>query len=339
MRGACRRAAAASRRPQKPRSAFLGGWWPYRCLSGPIAPTRPASAVLGFPRGVNMPPFGSRRATRPPPPAEPEPQAVTLTAEERLAEAGRALHSWSEELARLSAELEMHGVRRAELLASETAPIAEIVAVEEQAKLTRLELERHEQRQAALLETLHECRIAVHAERWQRMQPELAAAQDALAEAIETFYQTQAHALKLHHAAHARGYSAQLGTEFVRPPPLEAFNDYSFRGYLRTIAQRRQAQQPDAQAPEVWVELPADAPLGQRFTPRRVDPREVERISPLAEPRRVHVLHGPVRTANLNVGHARLHPGETPILPARAAFALVASGVAEYLEVAATAAA
>ena len=59
---------------------------------------------------------------------------------------------------------------------------------------------------------------------------------------------------------------------------------------------------------------------------------EVEAISPLAEPRRVRILHGPVRVSNLNFGIERMFEGEEHIVPARAAHALVASGIAEYAD-------
>jgi len=48
------------------------------------------------------------------------------------------------------------------------------------------------------------------------------------------------------------------------------------------------------------------------------------------------ILHT-VRTANLNIGHARLRQGEEMPVPARAAFVLTYAGVAEYLDEPATA--
>jgi hypothetical protein len=84
------------------------------------------------------------------------------------------------------------------------------------------------------------------------------------------------------------------------------------------------------------VEVPPDTPAWRRFVPKRVSPDAVEAISPIAPPRRVHILHGPVRASNLAIGYARLFPGETPIVSARAAYALVASGIAEYIDEPAT---
>lgn len=67
-----------------------------------------------------------------------------------------------------------------------------------------------------------------------------------------------------------------------------------------------------------------------RFRPRKIALSEIEAISAIAAPRRVKILHGPVRVAEFNCGIARMFPGEVHTVPARAAYALVASGVAQY---------
>ena len=72
--------------------------------------------------------------------------------------------------------------------------------------------------------------------------------------------------------------------------------------------------------------------MTQRFRVRRVPLSDIEQIGGLAPPRRVRILHGPVRTANLNIGIARMFVGEEHIVPARAGYALVASGVGEYVD-------
>jgi hypothetical protein len=68
-------------------------------------------------------------------------------------------------------------------------------------------------------------------------------------------------------------------------------------------------------------------------------PSEIEAISAIAPPRTVKILHGPVRTANLQIGIARMLVGEVHVVPPRAAHCLVASGVAEYTDETATVAA
>lgn len=90
---------------------------------------------------------------------------------------------------------------------------------------------------------------------------------------------------------------------------------------------------------DMLVEAPLHIPADRRFVPRRVPVAEIEAISPIAPPRRVRILHGPVRTANLQIGIARMFPGETYTVSARAAHALVGSGCAEYLDETATVAA
>ena len=122
-----------------------------------------------------------------------------------------------------------------------------------------------------------------------------------------------------------------MANEFVRPPPAEPINNYSLQVYLQTIEQRRwQADAQPVRAVDFLID--ADVPLVERFKPRRVNVDDIEAISPIATPRRVRILHGPVRASNLNTGYARFFPGETHTVSARAAHALVTSGCAEYTD-------
>jgi hypothetical protein len=108
---------------------------------------------------------------------------------------------------------------------------------------------------------------------------------------------------------------------------------------LKAVERR---QQPGT-VPEALVELlideSLDIPPAQRFVPPRPAIAEIMAISPIAPARAVRIVHGPVKTANLNVGVARMFIGEEHRLPARAAHALVTSGMAAYIDETATAAA
>jgi hypothetical protein len=89
-------------------------------------------------------------------------------------------------------------------------------------------------------------------------------------------------------------------------------------------------------AVEFTVQDDAGASWRPRFKPRKVPIEEIEAISGIAPPRHIRVradLQAPVRVSvNLGAGVSRLHPGQEIILPARAAYAVVQSGCAEYLD-------
>jgi hypothetical protein len=171
-------------------------------------------------------------------------------------------------------------------------------------------------------------RAATRQAEWQGRSPALLAAQTALADAIRNYEATAAEVRALHNETVRAGFGAELATEFFPPPPFA--HPYAFQTFVQTVESRQQMQ---AQATEPAIVFePDDVVALRRFSPRKVPLDEIEAISPLAPPRRVHILHGPVRASNLAIGYARLFPGETPIVSARAAHALVASGCAEYLD-------
>jgi hypothetical protein len=231
-------------------------------------------------------------------------------------------------------ELTAHRSQREELLRQDKlTQITELAAVDDR---LRLRVEAIDAQLPDVQAAVYAARLAAHEVAWQEHRPVLEQAQQELATAIRGFYGALTRAHELHNAAHRAGFGNELGEFFVRPPPTSPINDYSLRQYVAAVAQRQQAQLP-APEPVIVLEPDTNAPMAtRRFVPRRVSPDEVEGISPIAPPRRVHILHGPVRTANLNIGYARLHPGETPIVSARAAHALVASGIAEYFDEPAT---
>jgi hypothetical protein len=178
-------------------------------------------------------------------------------------------------------------------------------------------------------------RLAAWEAAWQARRPALATVEGELAEAIIALYAVLTRAHAVHNAAAGFGDRVR---EFVAPPPLAPLSDYAMRQFVTTVEQRR--QQADAQsvrAVEIFVD--ADVPLAQRFRPRRVSVDEIEAISPIAPPRKVRIVHGPVRAANLNIGIARMFPGEQHTVSARAAHALTASGCATYADNEATTAA
>ncbi len=174
---------------------------------------------------------------------------------------------------------------------------------------------------------VQQARAAVHEAKWQDYRPVLVQAQQRLATAITDLYGALTQLHDAHNAAHRAGFADRLGA-FIRPPPKEPVSDFALREYLR-FAERRQQQQPASAAPllELLIEAPLHIPALQRFTPRRVPVSEIEAISPIAPTRKVKILHGPVRTAHLQIGIARMFPGETYTVSARATHAHSAHSV------------
>ena len=259
-------------------------------------------------------------------PAEPSPQ-------NRLAAAEAALNTLLAEQADIAATLEQHQQRRQELLQGDgdLQPILDLQAEDDRLKL------RIEQIGTLLPDIEREIeqqRRANWEAAWQTHRPALAAAEAGLVQAIENFFAMLERANGLH--ARARGFGERL-REFVAPPPPIIYNDWALREFVKAVA-RGQRQPAAGSQPmlELTVEAPLDIPAAERFKPRRVSVAEIEMISAIAEPRRVRIQHGPVRTANLNIGISRMFVGEEHIVPARAAHTLVASGVATYADEAET---
>jgi hypothetical protein len=282
-----------------------------------------------------MPPFGSRKAAAPQPP-EPAPEPEQ-SAEEHLA----ALLAEQMEIER---ELARHRELRQRWL---TDGSGDLVALGQIAEAD----DQRRQRAAALVALIADAQTAVRQEQaalraadWAARAQELDAAMEGTAAAIRAYEAASSRYRDLHRWAVQSGFDAELRAQFVTPPHPQ-INPWVFATFVRAVdecQQRRATLQAMADAPP----LPAidyadlfDGPAPPRFTPKRVDPHEVERISAIAEPRRVRLLHGPVKASNLNVGIARMRAGEEHVVPARAAYALVASGIATYADEAATAAA
>ena len=271
-----------------------------------------------------MPPFGSRK-TATPPPEPPPPQAVEPSATGRL-------NALLIEQSEINATLDQHRAKRAELLHEDgELDLDAIRALQTEDEALRLRLEQLALRipdieRELALERREEFERVWQTQHW----PALAEAEADLTEAIVAFFV----ALERANAAHtrARNFGDRLLEFATPPPPAPVYNDWSLRQYL-AVAERRQLQLPGA-APGSTLELVVEAPLhippDQRFAPRRVSVAQIESISAIAEPQRIRILHGPVRTSNLQVGIARMFVGEVHVLPARAAYALVNSGCAEY---------
>ncbi len=271
-----------------------------------------------------MPAFGSRKV--PPPSPEPAPQPVQPSAQEKL---GVLL----DEQAGIIATLTEHREQRERLL-RDGGSLGPVSALASEDQTLRLKLEQLAYAIDGAQAEVEQERVAAWEVAWQARRPALAAVEGELVEAIATFYATLERAHALHNAAASFGDRMR---EFVSLPPVFPLSDWALKQFIQTVEQRR--QQADAQpfrAVDIFVE--ATTPFAERFKPRRVSVDDIEAISPIAPPRRVRILHGPVRTANLNIGIARMFPGETPMVSARAAHALVTSGCAEYADEAATAA-
>jgi hypothetical protein len=274
-----------------------------------------------------MPRFGERLRRSPPangqPPPEPEAQQVTSTASERLA----ALLGEASEINRT---LEAHRAERERLLREETGSFAAVRELGSEDDELKLRLEQIELKLPDLQAEIEAERAAAWEAAWQSHVPGLREAEAELADAITAFRA----ALERANARHAR--AASFGDRlhaFVRPPPLQIFNDWSLVEFLRAVDRRQHGTVAQPSMLDLVLEAPMHVPLWRpRFIPRQVQMDEVEQISPLAEPRRVRILHGPVRTANLNFGIARMFEGEEHNVPARGAYALVASGIATYVD-------
>ncbi len=271
-----------------------------------------------------MPPFGSRKA-RPSeaPLSEPEPQSEP-SAQQRY----EALLA---ERAELEATLASHRAERERLLHQEEVPaLGAVTALATQSEAVKLQIEWLDRKLPTLQDAVVQEQRAAWEAAWQSRRPGLAEAQERLAAAITEFHDAL-------HAAHgvfngAVAFGNRVSNEFVRPFPEESYNRYATTAYLRTVEQRQRPQCAPASPFLVELDPAAGITAEPRFKPRRVPIGEIEAISAIAPPRRVHLLHGPVRTANLQIGIARMFAGETHIVPARAAHALVGSGCAEYLD-------
>lgn len=270
-----------------------------------------------------MPPFGSRKKPAPEDTqSDPalESQPVPSSALERL-------QTLVSEQAQINAMLEGHREKRAELLREDD----EFDAIRELARedeALRLRFEQISLRLPGIEQELEQERREEFEAAWQARRPILAATEAELTEATQAFLAALERANTVYGRA---GHFGERLREFVRPPPMLIFNEWSLREYLKAVALRQQPAVAMA-----LVELTVDdaqlfAPT-ERFTPRRVPYQLVEQVSPIAPMRRVRMLHT-IRASNLNIGHARLRAGEEMDFPARAAFVLTYSGCGVYTDV------
>jgi hypothetical protein len=281
-----------------------------------------------------MPPFGSRKARTP----ETAPPETAPAPAQQLADAEAALNALLSEQADIQATLRAHQQQRHEWLADGGA-LERVTSRDREDNRLKLRLEQIAMQLPPRQAAVQQAHVAVHEARWQDYRPVLVEAQQRLAAAISELYSALTQVQDVHTAAQRAGYADRLGG-FVRPPPKDPVSDYALREFVKAAGRQQQPVAVSAPMLELAVEAPLRIPPDrQRFTPRRVPVAEIEAISPIAAPRRVHILHGPVRTANLNVGIPRMHPGEQHIINARAAHALVGSGCVEYADEPVTAAA
>ena len=271
-----------------------------------------------------MPPFGSRKA-RTPEIAQPE-----VAPEPALPPATERLNALLAEQSEINATLAEHREKRAELLCGDGS-LGAIRALATEDDGLRLRLEQIALKLPGIERELAQERREEWERAWQSHRPGLAAAETELTAAIRTFYAALRRAHELHSAA--RAFGDRVRNEFVRPPPTEPINNYSLHVYLQTVEQRQAPRALPAPMLDLMIEAPLHIPPQQRFVPHRVSVSEIEAISAIAPPRRVKINFGPVRTAHLNAGIARMHAGETHIVNARAAYALVHSGIGIYTDV------
>jgi hypothetical protein len=238
------------------------------------------------------------------------------------------------EQASIERQLAEHRDERARLL-REDGQLGAIRALASEDEGLRLRLEQIATQIPDLQAAIEAERLAQWETAWQAQRPQLAEAQERLADAIREFHGAMRHAHATHAAAYAFG--GRVTDEFVRPPPLDSYNDWSLLQFVATVARRQHAAQ--TPPPPPMIELPVladDTPAWlPRFTPRKVPRDLVEQISPLGW-RRVRVLHS-VNVTNLNFGHRLLAAGTEMDVPAPAAFAMTYAGVAEYCDETATA--
>jgi hypothetical protein len=273
--------------------------------------------------------FGKKPAA---PPAESTPPPVEPTATERL-------NALLAEQAEIEATLAQHRKERTRLLREDGA-LGAIRAMQTEDDALKLRLEQIAVRLPDIYRVLELERVAAWEAAWATHVPVLAAAEADLVRAITAFFAAHEHAQKVY--SRARGFGARLTEQFVTPPPpAPVYNDWSLRQYLAVVERRQQGIV--GSGPLLALDLvdpPLNIPPERRFVPRRVPIAQIEAISPIAETQRVRILHGPVRTSNLQIGIARMFAGEVHTVSARAAFALVNSGIAQYdVDEAATAAA
>lgn len=255
----------------------------------------------------------------------PEPETVTTVAAPAPSARERYDAAVNEQN-RIQAIVDEHKNRRNELLkADDLDGVRALKAADDE---LNLRLEQLATRLPAIVQDLNREQAEAYEAAWQSHRPGLTVTEVRLAAAIVEFTAALVEANTTH--VQARGFNDRL-REFVRPPPLERYNHWALTEYVRMVEARHSSTSARAAPLELWVEPAVDIPPAERFQPRRVPYQEIEAISPIAPPCWVRIVHGPVRTANLNVGIARMFAHETHIVPARAGHALVASGVAEYL--------
>jgi hypothetical protein len=279
-----------------------------------------------------MPRFGERlrRTATEEPPSGPEQPPAEPSAEQCLAD---LLAEQSE----IERELAEHRTLRERWVSSGVGDLVALGQIAEADDQRRHRAEQLEELIANAQAAVRQERAAKRAAQWNALAQDLEAAMQDTADAIRAYEAASSRYRDLHWRVTQSGFEAELRELFVTPPHYQ-HNPWVFATFLRAVEQcrqRRAAVQAMTDAPP----LPAidvadlfDGPAPPRFVPRRVDPREVERISAIAEPRRVKINFGPVKTSNLNIGISRMHAGETHIVPARAAYVLTASGCAEYCD-------
>jgi hypothetical protein len=268
-----------------------------------------------------MPPFGSRKATTPPAP-EPTQQQPEPSAEQRLVEL-------LAEQAEIQRELTEHREQRQRWLTDggDLGRITELATGDDK---LRLRAEQLDALLPAAQQAVRQEQAAVRQARWHELVPGLELAMLDTANAIRAYGEASERYRRLHFSATQQGYSDELRERFITPTHA-LHNPYVFENFVHAVDRCQQRQQALATEPVIVLEA-GDAPPFHppRFVPHRVPVAEVEAISVSAPPRPIRVQHGPVRTAVLNVGIARMFAGEVHILPAKAAHILVRSGVAVY---------
>jgi hypothetical protein len=278
-----------------------------------------------------MPPFGARRSKPPETPLEPaETSQREQLAEERLA----ALLAEQSEIER---ELAEHRTLRERWVATGDGTLIDLAQTAEADDQRRQRAEQLVPLVADAQAAVRNERAAKRAAQWDALAQDLEAAMQDTVDAIRGYDAASDRYRDVHWRATQSGFDAELREQFVSPPSPQ-INPWVLHAFTVAVEQCQQRQHLVRASTERMLEALDyaelfDGPAPPRFVPKRVDPREVEAISAVAGPRRVRIDFGPVKTSSLNVGIARMRAGEEHVVPARAAFALVASGIASYADV------
>jgi len=261
----------------------------------------------------------------------PEPAAPLLevpagTAAQQLATAELAWQGFLLERDRMENEIQDLAHDRVTVVDNVSAPIADILAIDERVKVLRLELARHARQRDGLQSALSNAWKAVRAEEWEQARPGLIASEAALTDAIAGLYTTLNEHRRLCGLAAGRGFEAEM-REIVVPAPADT-TSYCLTQFIRGTAGH-------IAIPSVAGVVPAMQIVREvrpQFVPGIVDWSEIRKLGVLVERMVEFTWDCNTKGSPLIPGFSHITAGTRMSLSERSAAHVVMFGVAKYID-------